>query len=131
MCAFLLMQGRVKEQLELERRKAIGEVVQLNPYFKPPTGWRPVLEEAKLFIPVGRRQTARFRFVRTGIVRRSIMSLECAQTIHEQDNKALNRNTRPGMHKISAGNAPHHYHLFKRQVFLVTFRGSKTYLNEL
>ncbi|GAQ92263.1 hypothetical protein KFL_009600040 [Klebsormidium nitens] len=45
-------EGRVKEQLELERRKAIGEVVQLNPYFKPPTGWRPVLEEAKLFIPV-------------------------------------------------------------------------------
>jgi splicing factor 1 len=46
------LQGRIKEQLELERRKAIGEVVQLNPYFKPPTGWRPVYEEAKLFIPV-------------------------------------------------------------------------------
>eukprot|EP00897_Mesotaenium_endlicherianum_P005813 jgi/Mesen1/525/ME000104S10621 len=47
----LALQGRKREQLEIERKEAIGECVQLNPAFKPPAGWRPLLKDAKLFVP--------------------------------------------------------------------------------
>ncbi|KAL3699761.1 hypothetical protein R1sor_017783 [Riccia sorocarpa] len=45
-------EGRRREQLELERREAIGDCMQLNPLFKPPSGYKPVYKEAKLYIPV-------------------------------------------------------------------------------
>ncbi|OAE25758.1 hypothetical protein AXG93_4368s2180 [Marchantia polymorpha subsp. ruderalis] len=44
--------GRRREQLELERREAIGDCLQLNPFYKPPSGYKPVYKEAKLYIPV-------------------------------------------------------------------------------
>ncbi|KAJ7535420.1 hypothetical protein O6H91_12G032400 [Diphasiastrum complanatum] len=43
---------RKREELELERREAIGECLQLNPFYKAPAGYKPVLKEAKLYIPV-------------------------------------------------------------------------------
>ncbi|XP_024357397.1 uncharacterized protein [Physcomitrium patens] len=45
-------EGRRREQLEIERREAIGECMKLNPLYKPPVGYKPVYKEAKLFIPV-------------------------------------------------------------------------------
>ncbi|KAG0554467.1 hypothetical protein M758_12G097700 [Ceratodon purpureus] len=45
-------EGRRREQLEIERREAIGECMRLNPLYKPPAGFKPVYKEAKLFIPV-------------------------------------------------------------------------------
>ncbi|KAH9298409.1 hypothetical protein KI387_030091, partial [Taxus chinensis] len=45
-------EARKREQLNLERREAIGECMLLNPNYKPPTGYRPVYKEAKIYIPV-------------------------------------------------------------------------------
>ncbi|CAM6010178.1 unnamed protein product [Sphagnum balticum] len=45
-------EGRRREQMEIERREAIGECMLLNPSYKPPAGYKPVYKEAKLFIPV-------------------------------------------------------------------------------
>lgn len=44
-------EGRKREQLDLERREAIGECLKLNPSYKPPSGYKSVPKEAKLFIP--------------------------------------------------------------------------------
>ncbi|KAG6436483.1 hypothetical protein SASPL_101383 [Salvia splendens] len=40
------------EQLELEKREIIGEILKLNPAFKPPTDYKPLLKEAKVTIPI-------------------------------------------------------------------------------
>ncbi|KAL2652141.1 hypothetical protein R1flu_020269 [Riccia fluitans] len=45
-------EGRRREKLDLERREAIGDCMRLNPLFKPPSGYKPVYKEAKLYIPV-------------------------------------------------------------------------------
>lgn len=44
-------EGRKREQLDVERREAIGECMKLNPSYKPPSGFKPIAKEAKLFIP--------------------------------------------------------------------------------
>ncbi|KAI5072292.1 hypothetical protein GOP47_0012398 [Adiantum capillus-veneris] len=44
-------EGRKREQLDLERREAIGECMKLNSQYKPPSGYKPVAKEAKLYIP--------------------------------------------------------------------------------
>ncbi|KAM3397868.1 leucine-rich repeat extensin-like protein 5 [Capsicum galapagoense] len=38
--------------LELERREAIGEILKLNPSYKPPPGYKPVPKEAKIPVPI-------------------------------------------------------------------------------
>ncbi|VFR02799.1 unnamed protein product [Cuscuta campestris] len=38
--------------LELERREAIGELLILNPNYRPPAGYKPVQKEAKIPIPI-------------------------------------------------------------------------------
>lgn len=45
-------EARKREQLDLERREAIGECLRLNPNYKPPAGYTPVSKEAKISIPV-------------------------------------------------------------------------------
>ncbi|XP_060196749.1 uncharacterized protein LOC132626045 [Lycium barbarum] len=40
------------ELLELERREAIGEILKLNPSYKPPAGYKPVPKEAKIPVPI-------------------------------------------------------------------------------
>eukprot|EP00250_Pteridium_aquilinum_P020544 c24857_g1_i1 orf=143-3412(-) len=45
-------EARKREQLDLERREAIGECMKLNTAYKPPSGFKPVAREAKLYIPV-------------------------------------------------------------------------------
>lgn len=45
-------EARKREQLDLERREAIGECMRLNPNYKPPPGYKPVNKEAKIYIPV-------------------------------------------------------------------------------
>eukprot|EP00898_Chlorokybus_atmophyticus_P002904 jgi/Chlat1/3614/Chrsp237S03624 len=44
-------EARHRERLDTERRDAISEVMRLNPSFKPPVGFKPVMKEAKLYIP--------------------------------------------------------------------------------
>ncbi|KAH6784954.1 Nucleic acid-binding [Perilla frutescens var. hirtella] len=39
------------EQLEIERREIIGEILKLNPAFKTPADYKPLLKEAKVPIP--------------------------------------------------------------------------------
>ncbi|XP_052186142.1 uncharacterized protein LOC127797339 isoform X2 [Diospyros lotus] len=39
------------EFLELERREAIGEIMKLNPSYKPPADYKPLLKEAKVLVP--------------------------------------------------------------------------------
>lgn len=45
-------EARKREQLDLEKREAIGECMRLNPNYKPPPGYKPVNKEAKIYIPV-------------------------------------------------------------------------------
>ncbi|GLJ11914.1 hypothetical protein SUGI_0180160 [Cryptomeria japonica] len=45
-------EARKREQLDLERREAIGECLRLNPNYKPPAGYISVSKEAKISIPV-------------------------------------------------------------------------------
>ncbi|XAR60447.1 hypothetical protein NMG60_11033833 [Bertholletia excelsa] len=40
------------EVLELERREAIGEIIKLNPSYKAPPDYKPLLKEAKVPVPV-------------------------------------------------------------------------------
>ncbi|KAJ0974374.1 hypothetical protein J5N97_016339 [Dioscorea zingiberensis] len=40
------------EQLELEKREVIGELLRLNPSYKAPPDYKPLLKEAKVPIPV-------------------------------------------------------------------------------
>ncbi|KAI3450880.1 hypothetical protein Pfo_007545 [Paulownia fortunei] len=40
------------EQLELERREIIGEILKLNPTYKAPADYKPLLKEAKVPIPI-------------------------------------------------------------------------------
>ncbi|XP_048618136.1 uncharacterized protein LOC125589775 isoform X2 [Brassica napus] len=42
----------IAEHLELEKREAIGEILELNPRFKAPPDYKPVLKEARLPIDV-------------------------------------------------------------------------------
>ncbi|XP_028076535.1 extensin isoform X2 [Camellia sinensis] len=39
------------ESLELERREAIGEILKLNPSYKAPKDYKPLLKEAKVSVP--------------------------------------------------------------------------------
>lgn len=39
------------ELLELERREAIGEILKLNPSYKAPSDYKPLLKEAKVPVP--------------------------------------------------------------------------------
>eukprot|EP00240_Pyramimonas_obovata_P013983 CAMPEP_0118940238 /NCGR_PEP_ID=MMETSP1169-20130426/30919_1 /TAXON_ID=36882 /ORGANISM="Pyramimonas obovata, Strain CCMP722" /LENGTH=219 /DNA_ID=CAMNT_0006884675 /DNA_START=106 /DNA_END=762 /DNA_ORIENTATION=- len=43
---------RMRDALDLERKHCLTEAVQLNPSFKPPVGFKPLLKDAKLFIPL-------------------------------------------------------------------------------
>ncbi|KAH7315673.1 hypothetical protein KP509_21G060800 [Ceratopteris richardii] len=45
-------EGIKREQLDSERREAIGECMKLDSAYKPPSGYKPVSKEAKLYIPV-------------------------------------------------------------------------------
>ncbi|CAL5428593.1 unnamed protein product [Camellia sinensis] len=40
------------ESLELERREAIGEILKLNPSYKAPKDYKPLLKEAKVSVPI-------------------------------------------------------------------------------
>ncbi|KAG4995638.1 hypothetical protein GLYMA_11G256000v4 [Glycine max] len=40
------------EMLELEKREAIGEILKLDPSYKPPRGFKPLLKEASIPLPV-------------------------------------------------------------------------------
>lgn len=40
------------EMLELEKREAIGEILKLDPGYKPPRGFKPLLKEADIPLPV-------------------------------------------------------------------------------
>nr|GMD13107.1 splicing factor 1 [Ipomoea batatas] len=40
------------KSLELEKREAIGEVLKLNPNYKPPAGYKPIQKEGKVPIPI-------------------------------------------------------------------------------
>ncbi|KAK6925734.1 K Homology domain, type 1, partial [Dillenia turbinata] len=40
------------ELLQLERREAIGEILKLNPYYKAPPDYKPLLKEAKVPVPL-------------------------------------------------------------------------------
>ncbi|XP_061360605.1 uncharacterized protein LOC133304568 isoform X2 [Gastrolobium bilobum] len=40
------------EMLELEKREAIGEILKLDPSYKPPPGFKPLLKEANVLLPV-------------------------------------------------------------------------------
>lgn len=40
------------ELLELERREVIGEILKLNPSYKAPADYKPLLKEAKVAIPI-------------------------------------------------------------------------------
>ncbi|GMP91988.1 hypothetical protein CsSME_00042418 [Camellia sinensis var. sinensis] len=40
------------ESLELERREAIGEILKLNPSYKAPKDYKPLLKEAKVSVPL-------------------------------------------------------------------------------
>lgn len=40
------------ELLELERREVIGEILKLNPTYKAPADYKPLLKEAKVAIPI-------------------------------------------------------------------------------
>ncbi|THU48991.1 hypothetical protein C4D60_Mb06t04860 [Musa balbisiana] len=40
------------ELLELERREVIGEILRLNPSYKPPADYKPLLKEADIPIPI-------------------------------------------------------------------------------
>ncbi|XP_031492106.1 uncharacterized protein LOC116258834 [Nymphaea colorata] len=42
----------LEELLQLERREAIGECIKLNPSYKAPPGYKPVLREAKVPVPL-------------------------------------------------------------------------------
>ncbi|KAK3016124.1 hypothetical protein RJ639_006158 [Escallonia herrerae] len=47
-----LEQEKKSEILELERREAIGEILKLNPSYKAPADYKPLLKEAKVPIPI-------------------------------------------------------------------------------
>ncbi|KAJ4785212.1 Branchpoint-bridging protein [Rhynchospora pubera] len=51
-----------RELLDLERREIIGELLKLNPSFKAPADYKPLLKEAK--IPVPTREYAGYNFIR-------------------------------------------------------------------
>lgn len=42
------------EELELEKREAIGEILKLNPSYKVPSDYKPLLKEGRVSIPVKR-----------------------------------------------------------------------------
>ncbi|KAK7280970.1 hypothetical protein RIF29_08578 [Crotalaria pallida] len=44
--------SKKSEMLELEKREAIGEILKLDPSYKPPPGFRPLLKEASVPLPV-------------------------------------------------------------------------------
>ncbi|MFS7916102.1 putative K domain, splicing factor 1, helix-hairpin domain, K domain, type 1 superfamily [Helianthus anomalus] len=45
-------QSIVKSELEAERREVIGEILKLNPSFKAPPDYKPLLKEDKVVIPI-------------------------------------------------------------------------------
>lgn len=45
-------QNEKSELLELERREAIGELLKLNPSYKAPANYKPLLREARVPIPI-------------------------------------------------------------------------------
>ncbi|XP_008803653.2 proline-rich protein 36-like isoform X2 [Phoenix dactylifera] len=45
-------QSQKLELLELERREVIGEILRLNPSYKAPADYKPLLKEAKVPIPI-------------------------------------------------------------------------------
>ncbi|KAI3716514.1 hypothetical protein L1987_67436 [Smallanthus sonchifolius] len=42
----------VKSELEVERREIIGEILKLNPSYKAPSDYKPLLKEDKVVIPI-------------------------------------------------------------------------------
>ncbi|KAL2332591.1 hypothetical protein Fmac_013804 [Flemingia macrophylla] len=44
--------SKKSEMLELEKREAIGEILKLDPSYKPPRGFKPLLKEANIPLPV-------------------------------------------------------------------------------
>ncbi|KAJ0253974.1 hypothetical protein HA466_0115660 [Hirschfeldia incana] len=51
----------IAQHLELEKREAIGEILELNPRFKAPPDYKPVLKEARL--PVDVKEHSDFSFL--------------------------------------------------------------------
>ncbi|XP_010935503.1 uncharacterized protein [Elaeis guineensis] len=51
-CASASHQSQKLELLELERREIIGEILLLNPSYKAPADYKPLLKEAKVPIPI-------------------------------------------------------------------------------
>ncbi|CAF2089781.1 unnamed protein product [Brassica napus] len=51
----------IAEHLELEKREAIGEILELNPRFKAPPDYKPVLKEARL--PIDVKEHSDFSFL--------------------------------------------------------------------
>ncbi|XP_058787166.1 branchpoint-bridging protein-like [Vicia villosa] len=46
------MNSKVSEMLELEKRETIGEILKLDPSYKPPPGFKPLLKEHSVPLPV-------------------------------------------------------------------------------
>ncbi|KAK7387626.1 hypothetical protein VNO78_28551 [Psophocarpus tetragonolobus] len=44
--------SKKSEMLELEKQEAIGEILKLDPSYKPPRGFKPLLKEASIPLPV-------------------------------------------------------------------------------
>ncbi|KAL1320016.1 hypothetical protein HN51_064775 [Arachis hypogaea] len=44
--------SKKSEMLEFEKREAIGEILKLDPNYKPPPGFKPLLKEASISLPV-------------------------------------------------------------------------------
>lgn len=53
--------GDIAEHLEFEKREAIGEILELNPRFKAPPDYKPVLKEARL--PIDVKEHSDFSFL--------------------------------------------------------------------
>ncbi|CAH8363115.1 unnamed protein product [Eruca vesicaria subsp. sativa] len=53
--------GDIAEHLELEKREAIGEILELNPRFKAPPDYKPLMKEARL--PIDVKEHSDFSFL--------------------------------------------------------------------
>ncbi|CAH8267242.1 unnamed protein product [Arabidopsis lyrata] len=51
----------IAEQLEIEKREAIGEILELNPRYKAPSDYKPLLKEARL--PIDVKEHSDFSFL--------------------------------------------------------------------
>ncbi|KFK33828.1 hypothetical protein AALP_AA5G065300 [Arabis alpina] len=54
-------QNNIAEHLEFEKREAIGEILELNPRYKAPSNYKPLLKEARL--PIHVKEDSDFSFL--------------------------------------------------------------------